>query len=1178
MKAIIKPIFWTIGVLAVILLFIIFLLPGILRNVAMDKIEQATKRQASIGRITLNPFTLSARVSDFRLAEKDGSKAFVSFSSARIKISPASVTRRALIVSKLQVSAPRINLVRTSPNRYNFSDLITKKKSPEESKFLFSINNIEISNGSVDFLDRVVKKPTAHTVRRLNVAVPFVSNIPYLADIYVAPHFSADINGARFVADGKLRPLAESMETSAIISLKKLDIPHYMAYLPLSVPISFDSGRLSTTTEITYRVSAASKPEVSIRGPLKLDDIKLNDRQGKPLASLDSGLVRIRRADIVSRSFDLASLETAGLEVFLERNARGGWTWQSLLPSPEEPDTTAAKKTPKEKPRLSLKVDRIRSTGGKVHFNDRMPKGGFNTELKALDIDVKGLTTRKDGTASWNISFRSSRDESLAMHGKLTLDPLELSGEVKASGIVLESYYPYLAERIRAPLTGRLDTDATVTFASADGLLVDGFSLAAHDLAMDFGRKEGAKLAKVSLTGGALSLKEKSAEVESVILSGGDLKMSREKDGGFSYERILAPTQGKAAKPAQDASKSQPFSYRINSVEGNDLNVALTDRSRKGSPVFPLKGLRFTLGDITGPTSGSMPFTLAAGYGRRGNIAASGTVLLSPLKVRGSLELKRIPLRDFDAYLPEDLAVSLAGGAVDSRLDFTLAKPGAKMEGSFAGNLGIRSFYCLDTKMNEDLLKWERLQMSGIRGTIEPFNLKVGEVSASNFYSRLTITRDGTLNLQNLKGNRNESPAQDGAQPSPQARQPVPSRKPDIRIDAVTLQGGTMVFSDNHLVKPFSTTFYNLGGRISGLASDEKSAAQVDLRGNLESHSPLTITGTINPLRKNLFVDLKIDFSDIELAPTTPYTSTFLGYTVNKGKLYLQLAYHIEDKNLTSQNKLFFDQLEFGEKVESDKATSLPVRLAVALLKDRKGEIHLDLPVTGRTDDPEFSVWGLVFQVLKNLLVKAATSPFALLQAAFGGSEDFSGITFAPGSSQLAAAEREKLLTLAKALQDRPGLDVEVMGYVDKEKDPAGYRSEYLARKMRTEKFLALVKAKKNRPGQTPDSTAILPEEYSSYLKIVYRKEKFPKPRNFIGMVKDLPDDEMKKLIFTHTVVGDAELGKLAYERAAAVYNFLTEQGKVAKERVFLRKDDIYKLPEDKEKSGARVEFGAKVK
>jgi uncharacterized protein involved in outer membrane biogenesis len=1179
-----KPTLLSICTLAVILLFIILLLPGILRNVITDKLEETTGRKAFIGHITLNPFTWSAEVRDFRLAEKGNNKAFVSFSSARIKISPASLTKRAVIVSKLQISNPHLNIVRTAANSYNFSDLLTGKKSEKGSSLLFSINNIEIGSGSIDFLDQAAGKTTAHTIRQLKLSVPFISNIPYLADIYVAPHFSAEINGARFVADGRFRPLAKSMETSAIITIRKLDIPLYMAYLPLSTPISFSSGSLSTTTEITYRVSTTEKPEVTVTGALKLENIRMKDRRGEPLLTLDSGLMRINQADVFARRFDLADLETAGLEVFLERDAQGKWTWQNLQTPPPESAPQDTKKPPKP----FFRVASIRCTGGKVHFFDRVPHNGFKTDLSALDVTVKGLTTQKNGKAAWNVSFQTPRNESFDLNGDLTLDPLAFSAQLKSTGLDIGSYYPYLADRLNTPLTGKLDTTAMVSFNSDVGLKVTDMTLAGHDFAADFGKKEKVRLAEVSLKGGKISLKDKVAEVESITLAGGDVKFSREKSGGFSFERILVLSKTKTMSHAKNSPPAAPFTYRVSKVEGSGLNITFSDQSRQGNPTFPLKGLSFTLQDYSEPASGTIPFTLATGYGKNGKIRVSGTALPSPLKLRGTLELKRIPLRDFDAYLPDNLALSIAGGAVDTRLGFSLAKTGEKINGTFDGSLGIRSFYCLDTKDNEDLLKWERMQLSGIKGVLSPFSLKIKDVSLSNFYSRVTITKDRTLNLQNLttesakpvsqSNDETPPPPTTPAPPTPPAPQ-VAAGKPDIRINTVTLQGGTMVFSDYHLKMPFVTTFYNLGGRISGLTSDDNNVADVDLRGNLENHSPLTIAGTINPLRKNLFLDLKINFSDIELSPTSPYTGTYLGYTVEKGKLYLQLAYHIENKNLTSENKLFFDQLTFGKKVDSDQATSLPVRLAVALLKDRKGEIHIDLPVTGRTDDPKFSIWQLVFQVLRNLLVKAATSPFALLQAAFGGgSEDFSSVTFNPGSATLSEPQKETLLKLASAIQDRPSLSVEVTGFVDKENDPEGYRAEYLARKMRTEKFLALVKEKKNLPGQTPDTTEILPAEYSNYLKIVYRNEKFPKPRNLIGMLKDLPDSEKKKLIFANTIVGDAELKKLAQERAAVVRNFLTEQGKVNQERVFLKAGDIYKAPEDKGKSASRVEFGALVK
>ena len=401
--------------------------------------------------------------------------------------------------------------------------------------------------------------------------------------------------------------------------------------------------------------------------------------------------------------------------------------------------------------------------------------------------------------------------------------------------------------------------------------------------------------------------------------------------------------------------------------------------------------------------------------------------------------------------------------------------------------------------------------------------------------------------------------------------------KGTIRIDTVTLQDGTIAFVDRHTQPEYSSSMVNLGGRISGLTSEANKLADVDLRGNLENQSPLRITGRINPLRDDLFVDLKVSFTDIELSPLTPYAGTFLGYTVEKGKLYLDLTYHIENKKLDSVNKLFLDQFTFGKKVESDRATSLPVRLAVALLKDRKGEVHLDLPVSGRIDDPKFSVWQVVLQMLKNLLAKAATSPLALLQSAFGGKEDFSSVGFASGSARLSDAEQAKLRKLAQAIHDRPALKLEVTGFVDRERDPEGYRSEVLLRKMKSEKFLALVKEKKNLEGQSAETMAILPQEQSTWLKAVYRKEKFPKPRNIIGFAKDIPDDEMRKLILTHTVVSNEELQNLARDRAVAVRNFLVDEGKLTPERIFEKKGDIFKAPGREEERVSRVEFGVAV-
>ena len=236
----------------------------------------------------------------------------------------------------------------------------------------------------------------------------------------------------------------------------------------------------------------------------------------------------------------------------------------------------------------------------------------------------------------------------------------------------------------------------------------------------------------------------------------------------------------------------------------------------------------------------------------------------------------------------------------------------------------------------------------------------------------------------------------------------------------------------------------------------------------------MTIIGKINPLREDLFVDLKLSFSDIDLSPMSPYSETYLGYILKQGKLFLDLQYHIENKELTSQNRIRIDQFTFGDEVKSEQATSLPVKLGLALLKDRNGEIILDVPVLGRIDDPRFNIWGIVWQVIKNLLVKAVTSPFTLLSSLFGGGSDLSVVGFEPGTHTLLPPEEQKLESLAKGLIDRPELKMSLSAYVDPEKDAEAYRNELLNRKVKREKILALARERQTRgSGERGDGSAL---------------------------------------------------------------------------------------------------------
>jgi hypothetical protein len=371
-----------------------------------------------------------------------------------------------------------------------------------------------------------------------------------------------------------------------------------------------------------------------------------------------------------------------------------------------------------------------------------------------------------------------------------------------------------------------------------------------------------------------------------------------------------------------------------------------------------------------------------------------------------------------------------------------------------------------------------------------------------------------------------------------------------IRIGKVTLQGGSVNFTDNFVKPNYSANLRQIGGRINGLSSAQGTVATLDLRGSYDRIAPLSIKARLNPLTKEPFLDLEADVKGVEMTSFSPYSGKYAGYSIAKGKLSLFVKYRIENRQLLAENRVFLDQLTFGDPVDSPEATKLPVTLAVALLKNRAGEIDINLPVSGSLDDPQFSVGGLVIKVIVNLLVKAVTSPFALLGSLFSGGEELSHVDFAVGRATLDTTAQQRLDKLAAALIDRPALKLEIAGSVDTLADREGLKLAMIERKMRRLKRDDLTK--KGIESGSADEIDITAGERTALLERVYRAEKFPKPRNLVGLVKSLPAEEMEKLIVTNTQISDDDLRELGDRRAARVRDWLVEKSSAPTERIFL--------------------------
>ncbi|HEY6011295.1 MAG TPA: DUF748 domain-containing protein, partial [Nitrospirota bacterium] len=562
--------------------------------------------------------------------------------------------------------------------------------------------------------------------------------------------------------------------------------------------------------------------------------------------------------------------------------------------------------------------------------------------------------------------------------------------------------------------------------------------------------------------------------------------MERDQSGELGIVKAFAPgkpaTRDKAEQPAAGTpANAAPLPIvDIDSLLVNDGKVMFTDwqpaAAAEGSEEHAREPARLLVDRITFK-GGSLStqkekkgtVELSLNVNRKGTVTASGTIALNPLDLEVAVNVSDLALAPFQPYVAQKAEVLVADGGFFTKGAARVKQGAAQgLSVTYRGSASVNRLAVRDSRNNDELLTWKALRIDGIDAATSPLSVKIGTIALTDWFANIVVEEDGVLTLQKIAKKGPVAEAQPAA-PVGEVPTPAPAEQagsPDIAIGKVTLTNGSVTFIDKNVKPRYAANLVEINGNVSGLSSKADRMADVMLRGSLDQYAPLVIEGKINPFPKELFVDMKAGFKDMELSTLTPYSGTYIGKAVEKGKLSFDLQYHIANKKLDAKNDVFIDQLTLGEKIDSPKATSLPVGLAISLLKNRKGEIKLDIPVAGEIDNPEFSVWRIVLQVLVNLLTKAATSPFALLGSMMGG-EELGYVEFDYGVSAMTEQNAKKIDALVNALYERPELKLEIAGHVD----PTGDREA-----LRTARMKNLIAARKIKDMPQQGDQPIPPE------------------------------------------------------------------------------------------------------
>ena len=1210
------------GLIALVVFYLVlgiagfFVAPSYLKSFLLEKLSSELGRDVSIERVSLNPYMLSVDVGPVVVREKDGQSVFLSFDNLHVNAQLASIFKGGPVLSEIRLEKPYVNIVRHPDATYNFSDLLDRKSGAEqkkdEKKAEFSLNNIQIANGSIDFLDG--PKKAKHAVRDLRVTVPFISTVSYDAETFVEPLLEAVVNDTKVSFKGKTKPFANSLETYFDINLSGFQLANYLAYVPIKLDYVLKSGLIDSALKLTYTQYSDRLPSINLAGAIDLRKIVLDDLQQRPVLRLPHVAAAIAKADLMAQNIHFSSIVQYAPEVYLRRDAAGNVNWHVFLTramqqAAGKPTDGASKKSQKQKPpekaRSSavVEIDSLTTKDGLVSWQDLLPGQEFATTLSGIQSQIAGLSTLPEKKAQISLSFRTESDEQVSLGSLLQLEPLFAEGSISLQQVRLKKYQPYLREATLAQIQdGALNLWSRFSYTKAEPEAIVRLWDLESSLYAFRARKQGEKrdfieLPLVGLRGTEIDLAKRELVIGELSGAKGMLSLTREPDGTINVMTLAPEKKSAASVPALPGvpaaakppppPQEKPWFVTLKKVNASDFAVKLEDLQPSEPVTLRIDKIRFA-GDTISTVKGAKgTISLQCAVGKNGSVSLDGPVSLDPLTAQLKTNVRSLDLAAFRAYTAEQYKVVMTGGRFSTSGMFAVTSPKEGMKTRYQGKVTVSKFNSIDKINAEDFLKFDTLDFNRLDVSTNPLRILIKQIALSDFYSRIIINPDGTLNTQGLSERVAQQSEQEAPATSPQQPPAPPDKKevaPDLRalkqqklvkIDEVTVHGGTIHFSDRNIKPGYTGRMLEIGGRVSGLTSEEEKFADVELRGLLEGGSPLEITGKINPLRDDLYIALKVDLQNMDLSTTSPYAGRHIGYTIQKGKMNLGMEYLIENKKLDARNTVFLDQFTLGESVESPEATKMPVKLAIALLKNRKGEIHLDLPVTGTTDDPEFRVGKIIWKIILNVLVKAATSPFALLGAIIGGGggEEMSYIDFAYGAATLADQEQKKIDKLMTVLHERPALKVDIEGHADLLNDREGLKQELLQRKVKAQKLKTLAKGD---PGVSSDSVVVTKEEYPNYLKQAYKAEKFPKPSNFLGIAKDIPVPEMEKLMLTNAVITDDMLRDLAKERARAVYEYMLKTKSVEKERIFLVEPKSVQ-PEKKEKvRDSRVDFRLK--
>ncbi len=909
-------------------------------------------------------------------------------------------------------------------------------------------------------------------------------------------------------------------------------------------------------------------------------DIQEQDRTS--VLGFDELFVNFEAISLLRRVYGFDEIRIVRPFALVKIRSDGTLNLVSLVPPAEEPPPPQQPKAPLP----PIEIDLLQVKLGVMEYRDESKRRPVSIDVVPIELTLHKFTTQPGVGNAHSFTAEFGQGERLRWDGVFTLEPLESHGTLALANIRLPGFWKKIEDQFKFDVrSGDLNVDLRYSFdtlASPVNLRVSDGKIALTNLAAgEKGTVEPlVSLGGLTFEGVGFDLAAQTANLGIVASTQGRVRGWMQPDGTINYvslfaappdetnaERPRAPDPPQSSSTPAPARQTKSWSLVADSVRLDDFAVKWEDRTVEPKAELSLDEIRFTSEQVHVPFTKPVAFNSELKVNQTGQLEAKGTVGMNPIQADLNIGLAHLALPPFQPYVNKFLLADLSKGEFNLNGQVTYSAAGGNGPRlTYRGNTSVVNFEVRDRMarspatigevsdrmarspgavgglFKKPVLSWSSLALNKVALDLEPTSIAVEEIEWRTPSVRAVTEPDGTLNVTQMRVGNGESTEPASDKRTEQKSKTSQTQVTPVNIGLFKLHKASLSFTDRSIEPAVSTGIQNLTGTIKGLSSKETARANVSMTGTVDRVAPLKIHGQINPLSADAYTNLLFAFDNMDLTAVSPYSGKYAGYPINKGTMHLDMRYKVLHKQLEGENKVIIDQFTFGESTNSPDATSLPVRLAVALLKDRHGKIDVDLPVRGDLNDPDYRYGRVVWKAILNLITKIGTSPFAALGSLAGGTdkgEDLQYVEFEPGESSLTEHEQQKVQSLSKALTERPALRVEVVGNVDQKLD---------RRALAERRLTSLVLDRFRQRSKGSSQSMPTPEREFDLLSELYieRFGKQPMKRQEDGSGRSservMQRDEIREALVEATEVSEEDLRELAQARAGEMRQQLVQQ------------------------------------